>query len=199
MNYTKAVRDKKPARCVVLPSSGFADTWDKKPATDAAIGLRFLSQHDLDSARREAEKEAQGFYREFRERDKAPDDETLADVFNDAFLANVCARGTCNPNDVTLPYFPFAEDVVRLALTPEAMRRVWDELLLLHKGSIVARPAASDEDVQRLASALPKVTLDLELRRIIAYVVEKLGAQVDEHAASDADAEDDSVYHAVAR
>lgn len=191
MNFSKVQRDTKPPRHVVLPPSSFGDEWPNKPATEACIGLRFISQADFDAARREAEREARGFYAEFRQRDKDCDNAVLEDVYNDSFLAHIAARGTCNPNDVTQPYFPFAEDTVRQALTPEAMRRVWDEIVILHKGSAPSRPEASDEDVAQLAWALRRAELDSEGRRLCAYLLEKIGPVV---GAPEKDEEDGAYY-----
>lgn len=200
MKLSTIARPKKPAKTIVLPRSAFSDNWENKPATEVAIGLRFLSQGDLDTARREAERTAQGFYQQFRERDKDCADQTLEDVFNDAFLVQVVSFATCNPNDVSHPYFPLAQDVVPMALTPEALRRIWDELVILHKGSVESRPTASDEDVKRLARALKKAPeLDVETRRLCAYLLEKVGPS-DDDKDSDDDEEEDGAggYYAVA-
>lgn len=201
MILSRAPRERKPPRTIVLPPSAFATDWSKRPSTDAAIGLRLLSQRDLDVARREAEREAQGFYDEFRQRRLDVTGETVDDVFNDAFLVQVAARATCDPNDASKPYFPFAEDVVAQALTSEALRRIWDELVILHKGSIAARPSADDALVRALGATLRRRpdALDEEGRRLCAYLAEKLGITSAHEGAEDVDYEDETQggYYAV--
>jgi hypothetical protein len=194
MQHSAIPRDAKPPRIVVLPPTAFASEYSGRPVTDVAVGLRFVSQAEFDTARKEAEREAAGFYKQFDDLEKRPDGEALTDIYNDAFLGRIAMRSTCDPNDVAKPYFPFADDVIRHALTPEAMRLLWDELVIMHKGSVKARQAATDEDIRRLATALRRSQLDDEGRRLCAYLLEKLGnpEEIDE------DAENDGVYHAIA-
>lgn len=180
--YSKVERNLSPARVVVLAPSAFADEWPQKPATEVAIGLRLISQRDIDLARRNAEREAVGFRGEIEGHEIRHDPETVVDVFNDSFMALAVARGTCDPNDISRPYWPYAEEQVSQALTPEGVRRLWDELVILHKGSGIARRAASDDDVSRLCGILAEqepIVLDDESRKLIAYLLEKFGDEGD--------------------
>lgn len=177
--FSKVERSPAPPRVVVLPPSAFASDWPGNKGVEMAIGLRLLSQGDVDTARREAEREALGFYEQLAEGARTkPEPDSLIDTFNEALLANAVARATCDPNDVSRPYFPLAEDMVRRALTPEGMRRLWDELVLLHKGSGAAMPVATDDEVQLLGRALSSgaaaAALDDEGRKLCAYLLAKI-------------------------
>lgn len=179
--FSKLERDKSPPRMVVLQPSAFADDWPLKRGTEVAVGLRFVSQDDLDRGRREAEREAVGFYAEVRGFAVPPDKDTAVAVWNDALMMNAIARGTCNPNDVTRPYFEAADDTVRRALTPEGARRLWDELVILHKGSGPSRPVATDDQIVQLAEILTSgIQLDDEGRKLCAYLLERFGTEDDE-------------------
>lgn len=171
---SKSTKDKHPPKTLVLQPSAFADSYAQKPSVDVAVGLRFISQGEIDTARQEAERIARRFYEDFASRDLEVSREPLEDAYNDAFLALVIAAATCDPNDLTRPYFEFAEDTVRRALTPEALRRLWDDVVILHKGSVEARHEATDEEIQVLAQSLPRAELDSESRRLCAYLMEKL-------------------------
>lgn len=187
----KAQRSVLPLRVVVLPPSAFADDWPQKPSDEVAIGLRFLSQADVDAGRREAMREASGFYAELRDTPIPADPDASVDVHNDTLVMYAVARGTCDPNDVTKPYFVAAEDTVKIALTPEGARRIYDELVILTKGYSPGLPAASDADVRSLGNRLRRgaIPLDDESRKLIGYLLSKHGG-LDE---AEGDDEDDDV------
>lgn len=183
--FSKLERDKTPPRVVILQPTAFADDWPLKRGTEVCVGLRFVSQDDLDRGRREAEREALGFYAELRGAPLPPDKDTAIEVWRDAMMMNAVARGTCDPNDVTRPYFEAADDTVRRALTPEGARRLWDELVILHKGSGPSRPVATDDDVARLVQLLSSgVELDDEGRKLCAYLLERFGEEEEVGAAT---------------
>lgn len=175
-------RDPKPERIVVLPPSAFAEDWPNRPHVEVAIGLRRLSQSDLGIARREAEREAVGFYDELRESPRKVSFDVLDELRNDALIVGAVGRAATDPNDASKPYFAGQEDGARMALTPQGARRLWDELVLLHVGGNVARPRASDEDVRRLGKALARgtVRLDDEARMLASYLLESLAVPEDE-------------------
>jgi len=197
MKLSEVERTPAPARIVVLQPSAFADTWPKKPTVEVAIGLRLLSQAEIDVARRNAEREAVGFYEELHGRPRPADPETVGDVYNDAFCMNAVARATCDPNDMALPYWPYADDQVRQALTPEGARQIWDEIVILHKGSSGGRQVATDEEVRHLGSLLASggVRLDVEGRKLVAYLLEKLEGESEGAAVEDDDDDEAEVTY----
>lgn len=173
----QAGRDTTPERIIVLPPAAFADDYGGKPTDDLAIGLRRLSQDDTAYARAEAEREAVDFYREMEGHTHRPDLFVVEDVRNDALMCTAVGRLCTDPNDVTKAYFRGQEDQTRVALTPEGVRRIWDEYILFTEGSGVARARATDAEARRLAQAIASglVALDDEARMLIAYLVESLG------------------------
>lgn len=198
---SKIERSVVPPRIVTLTPSAFSDDWSGKPAVNVAIGLRFVSQGDLGLARREAEREAVGFYEELRGAPRTPDLDTMVDIRNDALLIGAVARAACDPTDVTKPYFKGAEGTVRIALTPAGLRRLWDELVILLAGSTVARPSATDDDVVELARRLrTKPKLDDEARKLIAYLLEIVQEGSEESMSDDEPLDEEDgprvVYHA---
>ena len=188
-----------PLRVVVVPLNAWADGYTGKPLTEVAVGLRFLSQQDQDIARREAEREAVGFYAQLRDMPVPTDPLVAIDIQNDKLMAMAVARGTCDPNDVTLGYFKSADETVPMALTPEGIRRIYDELVILHKGWGGGRPKASDEDVSRLGTILQgDCDLDDEDRKLCAYLLEKFGEPLGV-ARTVEDEEDDEPILGIAR
>jgi hypothetical protein len=169
---------RKPHRIVVLTPDAFSDEWEGKPAVDVAIGLRLISQQAADTGRKEAEREAVGFYAEMRGTPLPSDPEEAINVYNDALMVTAVARGTCDPNDVDTPYWRCPDDMVRLALTPEGVRRIYDEIVILHAVHSPGRQAAEDDDVEQLGRILASgPLLEDEDRKLIAYLLDRLGDQ----------------------
>jgi hypothetical protein len=131
---------------MVLPRSAFADVWSGKPAGDVAIGLRVLSEADVQTARAEAAKLAVELHPE--------DGDDRIDAFNDALVRWAVARGTTDPNDVRRPYFEAAEDTVRDALTSHGALAVYEALERLTIETSPLEPPASNDDLHSLADVL---------------------------------------------
>jgi hypothetical protein len=119
-----------------------------------------------------------------RETGKLHHHETWEDAYNDAFMRHAVARGTCDVNDIRRPYFQFAEDTVRDALTEEGVRHIFDELRVLHVIRNVAVQPIDAPDIGRLArvlldgsalTALPDAERP-ELLRILSHALTMLVA-----------------------
>jgi hypothetical protein len=172
---------RRPPRTVTLRTADFADTYESKPKADVAIGLRALSERDLDTARAQAARLVSEKYAD--KGDGVTDREACDEAFNDALMRWAVAKATCNPNDATAPYFDMAEDVIAIALTPEAIRMLWDQLVILMKGIASAVPEATDEEIVELAGMLDRGLLtelvdvqQTELRKLLAHVHAALAA-----------------------
>lgn len=184
-----------PLRTVTLGPAAFADAWSDKPRGPVTIGLRFLSEQDIQAARAEAAKQAVGWYLDKND-SGCIDEDARADAFEDALLRWAVARGTCSPVDVRQPYFEAAEDTVRTALTSDGVRRIWDELVILHKGSGVGIEPATDNDLRLLCrivtagDALPGLAPGpaAEVRKLLAYCLHQLAPYAGD---VDDDAEDE--------
>ena len=182
-----------PARHVILSPGAFADDWSGKPPVQVAIGLRLLSVLELAECRLEAEREAAGVYNEHSE-DAPPIADVIIEQYNEILLCEAAARCTCNPNDITKPYFDNASATVRVALTSEGLRKVWDEYLLFSVGCGAVTTPASDDDVKTLARGLRnemvRAVLDVEDRKLCAYLLEKLSAALPDREERDQDDEE---------
>lgn len=172
---------RRPPRIVVLQPGAFADTWPLKPLTEVAVGLRLIASSDVQAARGVATEQARKWFAN-REGATPLDHESFLDAYNDGVMRHCVARACTDPNDVSEPYFPAAEDTVRDALTEEGVRRLWDELIILHASTSINIPRADDTDVERLV----RVLLDggamaalggdeqIEMRTILGYALTRL-------------------------
>lgn len=185
---------RKPPKHVTLPAASFhTDWWGDRPEQDACLGLCFVSDDDVQVARGIAVQHAQEIV---AREGKLLDAKAFDEAYNDSLITTLVARATHDPNDASKPYFAIPEMTIRRALIPEAIRRLWDELTLLHVGSGVAMPTAGDDEVRllgsilvrgvALASAPPAVAL--EVRKMATYLLEQLRAL---DAGPDATADDD--------
>lgn len=181
MSFAKVLGTaRKPPRIVTLTPNDFADTYEYKPTADVAVGLRLLAERDIDDARRQAIRRIDVLHRD----DGSPIDEEARDeAYNDALMCWAVAKATCNVNDVTKPYFDLAEDLVSIALTPEAIRGLWDELVFLQRGKASTRPPAADDEIADLARLLEAGAVSLlgavqqaEIRKLLAYARDVLSA-----------------------
>ncbi len=179
-----------PLRTIVFPRDGFSDNWSGKPHEDVAIGLRLLSESDIQQARSEATKQAIQWY-EGRE-GECIDEDSRTDSFNDSLIRFAVARGTCDPNNKSKAYFDLAEETVRLALTSEGARFIWDELIRLHIGTGVNITPISLEDLRDLARRLQSGGVEmlppakkLEVRKLLTHCLDALRAVMPEDEAAD--------------
>ena len=97
-----ALERRRPSGSVVVPPEAFADAWEDKPSSDVCIGLRFVSDADLEDARIEALRRAAELVPNHGESDAA--DEVFVLSFHDAMIRWIIARATCDPNDATRPW-----------------------------------------------------------------------------------------------
>lgn len=176
MKYSEVEKEPvKPARHVILSPEYFSDEWADKPRDDVAVGLRLVSQECADLSRKEAEREAVGFYAELRHAPLPANPEIMLEIRNDTLMVMAAARCMCDPNDISIPYWKFGEEMVRLALTPEGVRRVYDELVILHATCSPARQAADDDEVRRLGEILASAPdLADEERKLVHYLLGRL-------------------------
>jgi hypothetical protein len=189
------VEKRKPDRIVVLPPELFASDWKRRPSTEVAVGLRVISELDVQIGKAEASKYMVKMY---AQDGTGPivDVEKAWECWNDAWLTYAIGRAACDPNDADKAYFPWAQDETSKALSSAGLRRLWDEYCLIYRG-IGERPQASDADLLTLVKSLGNVgALDndtqKEVRKHLAWVSEIL-----ERAGLLAEAEDEEGIYVV--
>lgn len=138
-----------PASVVVLLPGHYADTWPSKPAEPTPVGLRLVSEKDLQTARQQA---AKGAWDQFPDPDQDDDDRLAA--YNDTLAAWVVACGTTQPNDATKPWLPMAQDNVQCALTSGGVHFLFDQIVALYTERSPLSPEVTDGDIVRLCDAL---------------------------------------------
>ena len=126
MKFRDHQKENSPAPHVVtLSPKAFAHSFSKRPTADVAVGIRAISESDLATAKVEATKSVDAWLgTDSRGKTSA------IEVWNDTFLRILVYRGTCDPNNSAQPFELFGGDdeCVRLALTPESVKRLWDEV-----------------------------------------------------------------------
>lgn len=167
-------------RVVTLPTSAFADDWDRKPREPMQIGLRLVSEGDIERARAAALQKALEMVPE-------PCDERI-EQFNDAIMRGVIARATCMPEDAREPFFEMPEDDVQNALTDDGVRLLWHEFDVLKVESCGYLAEATEDELVDLAAmlgdrdaweALP-VAKFKRLRRLALHMLEELDPEIRE-------------------
>lgn len=169
---------RKPPRTVVIPLSAFVDAWPNKPKSEVAVGLRILSEQDLQTARAMAARYAEDLL--MSEDGGCTDELSRVEAFNDALMRWAIACAVTDPNNAAVPFFVGGDDVVRVALSSQGVRYLWDHLERVHLELSPVVAEASDEDLERLAGtlhrvgALPKVT-QRRLRKLLGFCLSEMG------------------------
>ena len=145
-------RNVTPLRHSTIKLESFADDWTSKPPGDFVVGLRKFSDGDAQTARAEAAKYAVMMH---------DDHQGQVEAFNDALMRWVVVRGTCDANDVTQnsPLFEGSEEVVRQALTSNAIRFLWDEIERFHVERSPVVSEATNEEFLVLSEMLKNPSL----------------------------------------
>lgn len=163
-----------PDHVVVLAPRAFADAYPKRPAADVAVGLRRLSQSEAQTAMAEARKESTAGDRS---------GEAASERFGEALVCWSVGFAACDPNDAGAPYFACGDEEIRQALTPEGIRRLWDELEMIHAAESPLLTPLADDDAADLANALAHDGLArlstakaTRVRRWLRFVLDELRA-----------------------
>lgn len=176
----KAAAPCAPPRHVLVPPSAFQSGWPKRPKADVAIGLRLISQLDTETGRAAAAARANQLHDE-------NDVEGQVQAYNDALMCAAVARGTCDANDVSQPYFELADDNVPLALTSPGVRFLYDALERLHLETSPLWEPASDEGLRAIVKRIERgdvarvpTPVQLRLRKLLAFCLAELGGPLAE-------------------
>lgn len=135
-------------KVVMLTPDGFANDWPGRPKVPVPVGVRLCSLEDIQFARAEASRVAS----EMHEPDS--DERNWLDAFNDAIMRLVVARATCQPDDVSQPYWDVADENVKLALSEGGVIALWEAYDALKLETDQLSPQADDEDLSKLVEIL---------------------------------------------
>lgn len=148
----KGKEGKRVPRVLSLPPSAWADSRSDKPREPVTIGIRLLSEEDVQVARSSAAKIAVELV------PVGTEDDRIA-AYNDALMRFAAERGTCSPTDAEMPHFPMGELEIRERMTPEGVRRIWHEIEALHLASNPSLPEIDDEGLAHLFAVIHRDAL----------------------------------------
>jgi hypothetical protein len=181
MTVFSEVQKARPAQRVVEPPlSAWSDDFEGKPEVPVSIGLRLVSEGDIERARAMAIQTAIASVPE------PGDDRT--DALNGALMTNILARATCMSDDARESYFRMPEDMVAAAFTEDGIKLLWDAYLGMKRDACTFLPEATDDDLTMLAgmllsedawTALP-TAIAKRLRRTLFDVLETLDPELHE-------------------
>lgn len=139
-------------KVISLPISAWVDSRSDRPTSPVDIGIRLLSEEDTQIARSSAAKIAIELVPVGGEEDRIA-------AFNDALMRFAAERGTCSPKNVEDGFFPLGELEIRQRLTPEGVRRIWQEIEALHLACNPSLDEIDDEGLAHLFALLDRERL----------------------------------------
>lgn len=150
--FSNVSRNRAPSRTVLLRDAAWAHDYRDRPNGDLAVGLRLLSEADIQTIKRESVKYALDLY---SGEDGRPVDLTECnEAYNDALVRWVVGRSCCDPNDVEASFFKMEEETVRRGLTSDGARWMFDEYNRFRRETSPTQEQATAADLQALAVLL---------------------------------------------
>lgn len=182
-----------PPVVVDLPPAAFAGGDGKRAASLSRVGVRTLSETEVEAAQKAAE--------------KALEPEDGGAEYNDNLCAEIVARASTQALDSGQPFFEMGALSVKNLLTPDGVRRLYQEYEVLRDGSNPAMPEAGPEEFSHLIvlyerglgmRALPRAEAK-KVRRLLEWCRQALAvgeAQAVREGAPLIEEEDDEVRSA---
>lgn len=154
---------RKPLRVVRLTPDDFATTWRSRPEAGVAVGLRMIADVEENNARSAA---------------LAIVEHPALSVaeFNDALVAGIVGASVCDPNDASRDPepIPCPRDMVRVALTAAAIRRLYHEVDAMVAECSPASRAVTDDELDELVMLIEDHEVTPRARRLLAVVLDEL-------------------------
>jgi hypothetical protein len=82
------------------------------------------------------------------------DEKNWIDCFNDTLMRLYVARGTCQPDDVSAPFWDVADENVKLALSEVGVQLLWEAYDAFRVGEDPLETEATDDELTELADVL---------------------------------------------
>jgi hypothetical protein len=169
-----------PPRVVEVPVSMFAEDWDKKPEFPAKLGVRHISDADVQAARSHASKVAT---QQHPNLSNEADRECWVEAYNDALMRWIVARAACSAVDAK-QYFELwqeaPEDLVKHALTSEGVRFIFDAWEQMKLETSPLSTEATDEEIASMFDliqvSLPELSPQRQarVRRMLGFCLSEL-------------------------
>jgi len=121
-----AAKALKPRRVVQIPPTAWAEGHPEAPVTAVDVGLKLLSEQDVQEAKVTAARVIAELY------GQVDDEESIVSGYNDALMRACVGRATCKPDSAATPFFELGEDEIRVKLTPEGIRGLYQEIEANH-------------------------------------------------------------------
>lgn len=175
--YSEIVPNRKPLRVVIVPTSAWCAEYRKRPTAPVAVGIRLLSDDDIQMIRREA---AGATVRMYTGDDGQPVDEAaMTEAYNDALIRWVVGRSVCDPNNTDTSFFESEEETAGQALTSDGLRFLFDHYDALRTECSPHMAAIADADVAEIVRRLGdlsklKTSRALRARKLLQSVLEDL-------------------------
>lgn len=155
-----------PPRVVELPAECFVDA-----VAPVRVGLRLPAERDLQAAKTAA---AQLIARHYRD---ALDSEEAIEAFNHAIMRHAVGLAMVHPDDARRTWFELPEAQIGKAMTPEGIRRAWDELEALRVDTSPLYREATADDAAELAQLVAAGFGRPSDRRLVAYALDRIRAR----------------------
>lgn len=170
-----------PPKVIQLPLSAWASGYSAKPECEVSFGIRLPGQDDVEAIEAEAMRAA-------RSAQSATGDVDALRAYNEEKLVSLVARCICSSTDVTQPHelFETPDALLRIALTPQGLRRLFDEIERLQIESSPIFVEATDSEVVELFERIQDgelarcqdVAISGRIRRYLAFCLESLSENV---------------------
>lgn len=181
MRFSETEARGRPApKTVDLEPDDFAHEWSERPMTTLVVGMRLVSERDIENARQFAIDRAVRMH-------PNPGDDRI-DCYNDSLMAAIVGRALCQHDDASQAFFGMPEDDAAQALTPEGIRRIFHAYDAMKIELAPGAPEADDEELMELSSLLLSdeawgqlpVAKAKRLRRFCREVLDELSPEIRE-------------------
>ena len=174
MKFSAIARKHGPLTTVVLSPKDFVETWRNSPTEDVCIGLRRLSEIDLQKCVAMAERAVND--------EPTMSDEQRTERYNSFLLCWLIGTAHCDPNDAEVPsLLGMWGDDAALWLRPEALRRLFDEWEVAKVQDSPIWEEATDAVIADVLQAVLDGTLDslpaseqAKVRKLFTFLSDKL-------------------------
>lgn len=188
MSTFAEVEAHRPPGHVVVPAEAWATSWEERPEEEVCLGLRYIAEQDLEDARIEALRRAEGLFPNHTQSEEHTKLFVLS--FQDGLMRFIIGRGTCDPNDVRRAWDLWSaapEDMAKETLTDVGAQIIFDAWEKMRLETDIGTSPASDEDIALLPALLRRLpelgslsrSRELRIRRLLRFILEELEGLAD--------------------